>query len=129
MGDTITHLPEAGAVESLIESVAMALEPGGTFVVSLRDYSVPLTGDERFVPMRSDDARILTCFLEYEPRAVLVHDIVHERTPQGWQSRVSHYRKLRLPPEQLIASLRLNGFDVRRGAAMRGLVRLVAQRV
>lgn len=29
MGDTITHLPEFGAVEGLIEKVARALRPGG----------------------------------------------------------------------------------------------------
>ncbi len=129
MGDTVTHLPDLGAVESLVESAAAALPPGGVFVVSFRDYSVPLVGDERFIPVRSDDARILTCFLEYEPEAVVVHDILHQLTPQGWQTRVSHYRKLRLPPEHLIASLQSSGFKVRREVGTRGMVRLVAQSV
>ena len=102
---------------------------GGLFIASFRDYSVPLVGDQRFIPVRSDDTRILTCFLEYEPTAVIVHDILHQRTSEGWQTRVSHYRKLRLSPEQLIASLRSNGFNVRREAGMRGMVRLVAQSV
>jgi SAM-dependent methyltransferase len=126
MGDTITHLSEVAAVESLVASAAVALRPGGVFVVSFRDYSVPLEGDARFVPVRSDDSRILTCFLEYEPETVLVHDLVHERGPDGWRTQVSHYRKLRLPPERLTACLRSNGLDVRREAGMRGMVRLVA---
>ncbi len=129
MGDTITHLPERSAVESLIARASVELRPGGMFVVSFRDYSVPLIGDQRFVSVRSDDARILTCFLEYEPEAVLVHDILHQRTTEGWLTRVSHYRKLRLSPEHLIASLQSNGFNVRREVGMRGMVRLVAQSV
>lgn len=128
MGDTITHLPEISAVESLIESAAAALSPGGVFVVSFRDYSVPLVADQRFIHVRSDDSRILTCFLEYEPEAVVVHDILHERTTNGWQTRGSHYRKLRLAPERLIASLRSRGLDVHREAGMRGMVRLVARK-
>jgi 2-polyprenyl-3-methyl-5-hydroxy-6-metoxy-1,4-benzoquinol methylase len=129
MGDTITHLPDMGAVETLIERTSSELPSGGVFVASFRDYSVPLKGEERFIPVRSDEARILTCFLEYEPEAVLVHDIVHARTVDGWQTGVSHYRKLRLSPERLIECLRSNGFNVRREAGMRGMVRLVAERV
>jgi 2-polyprenyl-3-methyl-5-hydroxy-6-metoxy-1,4-benzoquinol methylase len=127
MGDTITHLSDRGAVESLIERAAVELPPGGIFVVSFRDYSQPLFADQRFIPVRSDDSRILTCFLEYEPEALLVHDILHQRTPQGWQTRVSHYRKLRLSPEHLVASLQSSGFSVRCETGMRGMVRIVAQ--
>ena len=128
MGDTIAHLPDLGAVEKLIERAAMELPPGGMLAVSFRDFSVPLTGEQRFIPVRSDATRILTCFLEYEQEAVLVHDILHERTSDGWQTRVSHYRKLRLSPERLIDCLQSNGFNVRREVGMRGMVRLVAQR-
>jgi hypothetical protein len=78
--------------------------------------------------VRSDDDRILTCFLEYEPRSVVVHDIVHQRSSEGWQTRVSHYRKLRLSPERLIGNLESNRFSVRREAGPRGMVRLVARR-
>lgn len=127
MGDTITHLPERGAVESLIEKAAAELLPGGMFVVAFRDYSAALVGEQRFIPVRSDDTRILTCFLEYEPEVVLVHDILHQRTQEGWHTRVSHYRKLRLVPEQLIASLERHGLNVRREVGMKGMVRLVAQ--
>lgn len=128
MGDTITHLPGPGAVERLVEKAAVVLPPGGVFVISFRDYAVALAGDQRFIPVRSDQTRILTCFLEYAAETVLVHDIVHERTAHGWNTRVSHYEKLRLPPKNLIRCLQSNKFNVRREAAMRGMVRLVAQR-
>ncbi|WP_372526593.1 class I SAM-dependent methyltransferase [Piscinibacter sp.] len=129
MGDTITHLPDFAAVECLVERAAIALAPGGMFVISLRDYSVPLTGDERFIFVRSNETRLLTCFLDYEAELVRVHDILHERTANGWRSRVSHYPKLRLPPELLVSRLESHGFKVRREAGMHGMVRLVARRV
>jgi SAM-dependent methyltransferase len=128
MGDTIAHLPGMDRVESLIEEAAAALPRGGVFAMSFRDYSVPLVAEQRFIPVRNDDTRILTCFLEYEPEGVVVHDILHERTTNGWQTRVSHYRKLRLSTEQLIARLQSRGFEVRREAGMRGMVRLLARK-
>lgn len=128
MGDTITHLPDLDAVEKLLERISIELAPGGALVVSFRDYSVPLRGEQRFIPVRSDEARILTCFLEFEAERVLVHDVLHERTADGWQTRVSHYPKLRLSPEHLVNRLQSNGFNVRREAGARGMVRLVAQR-
>ena len=129
MGDTITHLPDLNAVENLIERASVALPPDGLLILSFRDYSTPLVAEQRFVPVRSDETRILTCFLEYQAEAVLVHDILHEHTLDGWLTRVSSYRKLRLSPEHLIANLQSNGFNVRREAGIRGMVRLVAQRV
>src|SRR5262247_4082601 len=63
MGDTLTHLPEHTHVDFLVQEVHEALAPGGHFVLSFRDYSVPLEGDARFIPVRSDERRILTCFL------------------------------------------------------------------
>lgn len=129
MGDTITHLPDFDVVECLIEKASIELPPGGMLVISFRDYSVPLTGDARFIFVRSDETRLLTCWLEYEPEHVRVHDILHERTSNGWQCRVSHYPKLRLPPERLTGSLESHGFKVRREAGMGGMVRLVAELV
>jgi SAM-dependent methyltransferase len=129
MGDTISHLPDFTAVQSLVEKVSVELQPGGSFVLSFRDYSVPLVGDQRFIPVRSDEERILICFLEYEAETVRVHDILHERTSDGWKTRVSHYQKLRLSPDYVIHSLEANGFNVRSEDGVKGMTRLVAQRV
>lgn len=98
MGDTLTHLPDRAALDVLAEAVAGVLGPGGVFCATFRDYTVPLEGDARFIPVRSDPDRTLTCFLEYGEETVTVHDLLHERSPEGWALRVSSYPKLRLDP-------------------------------
>jgi SAM-dependent methyltransferase len=127
MGDTLTHLPEHTHVDFLAQEVHQALSPGGYFVLSFRDYSEPLEGDARFIPVRSDERRILTCFLEYEEDTVVVHDILHERAGDAWETRVSSYRKLRLAPDRVIASLETIGFETRREKGPRGMVRVVGK--
>jgi hypothetical protein len=94
--------------------------------ILFRDYSVPLEGISRFIPVRSDERRILTCFLEYEEDTVVVHDLLHERSGDIWNTRVSSYRKLRLSTDRVIASLETSGFEVRRQPGLRGMVRIVA---
>ncbi len=128
MGDSITHLPDARAVDLVTRSAAAALKRGGAFVVSLRDHSVPLRGDQRFIPVRGDGKRLLVCFLEQEETHVLVHDILHELAPSGWTTKISGYRKLRLPIAQLARSMTSAGFRVRREDGIGGWVRLVATR-
>jgi SAM-dependent methyltransferase len=127
MGDTLTHLPEHTNLDFLVQEVAQALAPAGRFVLSFRDYSQPLLEDQRFIPVRSDERRILTCFLEYEEDTVVVHDILHERGGDAWETRVSSYRKLRLSPDRVIGSLETSGFEARREAGARGMVRVVAR--
>jgi SAM-dependent methyltransferase len=113
------------AVDAICRDAWSALAPGGTLAMSFRDYSVARTGSDRFIPVRSDGDRLLTCFLEFESDVVHVHDIVHERTPEGWTTRVSDYPKLRLAPERVVASMERSGFAVRREPAASGMVRLV----
>lgn len=129
MGDTITHLPDFTAVQQLVEHAAAALRIGGLFVATFRDYTLQRAGDERFIPVRGDNNRTLTCFLEYAQDVVQIYDILNERGDDGWKLRVSHYPKLRLAPSQLIQSLELKGFQVQRDTAPNGMVRLVAERV
>ncbi|HEU4593127.1 MAG TPA: class I SAM-dependent methyltransferase [Steroidobacteraceae bacterium] len=127
MGDTLTHLPEHTNVDFLVQEAAESLPSGGLFVLSFRDYTEPLLDDQRFIPVRSDERRILTCFLEYEEDTVVVHDILHERAGDAWETRVSSYRKLRLSPERVTGSLESFGFDSRREEGLRGMVRIVAR--
>ena len=58
---------------------------------------------------------------------MVVHDILHERGGDAWETRVSSYRKLRLSPDRVVGSLETSGFDVRREAEARGMVRVVAR--
>jgi len=126
MGDTLAHLRDPASVRTVIGLAAPALRRGGRFVASFRDYTVALAGVARFIPVRSDANRILTCFLEYGADHVQVHDVLHERTGAAWEMRVSAYRKLRLDPQWVCAELRSLGFTVRLEAGLAGMVRVVA---
>ena len=129
LGDTLTHLDDEVAVRTLISEASTVLPPGGTLVFSFRDYTAALTGDQRFIPVRSDDARILTCFLEFgDKKHVTVNDIVHERANGQWSLRVSSYKKLRLAPDWVAECVESAGFSVRRQIGPRGMVWLVARR-
>jgi len=126
MGDTLTHLPDSASVLQLFALVAEALRPGGRFIATFRDYSSPLVGQARFIPVKSDADRIMTCFLEYAPGTVEVHDIIHERTGSNWQLQVSVYRKLRLAPGWVSAALEERGLSARTGPGLGGMIRIVA---
>ena len=127
MGDTLTHLPDIASVESLIAQVAAALAKDGLFIATFRDYiSTPLQADQRFILVRSDEQRLLTCFLEYAGQHVTVHDLLYERKYGAWQQRVSSYRKLRLAPEWVLSKLTECGLAARRSAGPAGMVQIVA---
>jgi 2-polyprenyl-3-methyl-5-hydroxy-6-metoxy-1,4-benzoquinol methylase len=129
MGDTLTHLPDTAAVMTLATLAAQALRAGGTFVASFRDYSTASVGTARFIPVKSDADRILTCFLEYQAESVDVHDLLHERRDTAWDFRVSVYRKLRLLPSWVCKTFEGNGFAARLEPGLGGMVRIVATKV
>jgi 2-polyprenyl-3-methyl-5-hydroxy-6-metoxy-1,4-benzoquinol methylase len=127
MGDTLTHLPALSAVESLLTAAAGSLAPGGVFATTFRDYaSAELTGEQRFILVRADDTRILTCFLEYQEHQVMVHDLLHEKEDGRWRQAISNYPKLRLAPAWVILKLGQLGFSVNRDITPSGMVRIVA---
>jgi SAM-dependent methyltransferase len=127
MGDTLTHLPSLDSVEALIAQVSAGLAKDGLFIATFRDYvSAPLQADQRFMLVRSDEHRLLTCFLEYADQHVNVHDLLYEREHGHWQQRVSSYRKLRLDPQWLVSKLTDSGLAVRLGAGPGGMVQIVA---
>jgi hypothetical protein len=128
MGDTLPHLPDRKSIEKLFSLVAESLHPDGMFISTFRDYTSALVGDGRFIPVRGDNDRILTCFLEYFPGHVTVHDVLHERNGSTWQQRVSSYRKLRLSPEWVSKTLQAKRFSVHIEPGLAGMVRVVANR-
>jgi SAM-dependent methyltransferase len=129
MGDTLTHLPDVAAVELLLAHVARALAVGGMFVCTFRDYvSSPLQAERRFIPVRSDDQRILTCFLEYFDDRVVVHDVLHQWQDGRWQQTVSSYPKLRLAPNWVASQLMTHDLKVRQCAGPSGMACIVATR-
>jgi SAM-dependent methyltransferase len=125
MGDTFSHLPSRADVRVLLAACARALSPGGGLVLGFRDLSGP---PPRFVPVRSDDRRILTAVLEEDGEHLVVHDLLHERGEAGWTMSVSSYRKIRLPPAAVRADAVEAGLEVTSMSTDRGLVTLVARR-
>jgi 2-polyprenyl-3-methyl-5-hydroxy-6-metoxy-1,4-benzoquinol methylase len=127
MGDTLTHLPSQSCVESLFADVAASLRPDGVFIATFRDYSsTPLQGDARFILARSDEERVLTCFLEYADTTVTVHDLLHQREGGSWRLSASSYPKLRLSPEWVVERLGSLRLSVRRDTAAGGMIRVTA---
>jgi hypothetical protein len=128
MVDTLLHLPSQEAVATLASDVFAALDPGGTFIATFRDFSVATTGLDRFIAVRSDDQTIFDCFLEFEPATVNVHDLVHRRLEGHWQFAKSFYRKLRLPTDWVVVTLRAAGFEKVETGLDRGLVVITAKK-
>lgn len=126
MGDTLTHLESRDHVSRVFRDIAAALAPGGAFVLTWRDLSAELTGTDRFIPVASDADRMMTCFLEYEPESVVVHDLIHVREGGAWTLHKSSYRKLRLPVGWLASELEDAGFRVTRNEMAGRLSALVA---
>ncbi len=128
MGDTLTHLETRADVSRLLASAQALLSPGGALVLTFRDLSIEVTGLDRFLPVRADADRIMTCVLEFEPGKVVVTDLVHVRLADGWRLTKSSYRKLRLAPGELVAELQGLGFKVQRSEPAGRLHAIVARR-
>ena len=128
MTDTLLHLESRADVRKLCSNVMTALAPGGRFIVTFRDLTHELTGLDRFVPIRSDSNTIFTCFLEYEPETVKVHDLVYRRDGDSWQFSKSYYRKLRLSREWMEQTLAAADFSRTDSHVEHSLVTIVATR-
>ena len=128
MEDTLTHLPDEQAVDGLFNDVAESLNDGGIFIATFRDYTTPLTGPNRFILVRSDPDRILTCFVEYGSSVVTVHDILLERSGTDWNQRISAYPKLRLSVDWVASALGTKGLQVRKEEGLAGMTRVIARR-
>jgi hypothetical protein len=128
MVDTLLHLDSQAAVAQLAADVFAALEPGGTFIATFRDFTVETKELDRFIPVRNDDKLVFTCFLEFEPDTVKVHDLVYRRTDGHWNFAKSFYRKLRLPTAWVVVTLREAGFPHVETGLDRGLVVVTAKK-
>ncbi|WP_437708275.1 class I SAM-dependent methyltransferase [Sorangium sp. So ce448] len=127
MGDTLPHLGSKSDVERMFAGCARRLAPGGRLALTFRDLTRELEGADRFIPVHDSADVIMTCFLEYEPETVKVHDLVHTRGPEDgrWTLSASFYRKLRLAPDWVCDRLDAAGLRVIHREIARGLVTLV----
>lgn len=113
MGDTLPHLESLDDVRSLFTLAAEHLEPDGLFLATFRDLTRPLEGTDRILPVRMEQDRLFTCFLEDDGDGVWVHDVVHERVGDSWSMHASRYRKLKIPPQVAADILKDCGLAVR----------------
>jgi SAM-dependent methyltransferase len=125
-GDTLSHLASWNAIEVFFQRMVEVLQPGGRLILSFRDYSVALEGTARFIPVKSDDTRILTCILDYTDHYVMVTDILHQRTHEGWRQSVSSYPKVRLRKATILNALQTLNMAIESEQVHNKMVTLVA---
>jgi SAM-dependent methyltransferase len=128
MTDTIVHLDSKDMVSLLFGKVFNELEPDGKFVISFRDLAHELKDLDRFIPVRSDDNTVFTCFLEYEPEHVNVHDIVYRKIDGKWNLFKSFFRKLRLSREWVEGQMVQYGFKILISDFENGFITMVVQK-
>lgn len=129
MGDTLTHLESLSSVKFLLSSVGNALATDGKFIVTFRDYiSVELHGKQRFIPVRSDESTILTCYLEYHETIVEVYDLLHRKNGDQWVLNVSSYQKLRIDKNWLCDQLGKAGLQVVQNEVINGMICIVGRK-
>ena len=128
MGDTIAHLENLEQVASLIREMSSRLEPGGKIVLSFRDLKTELQAEERFIFVKSDDAKILTCFLEYFAEHVVVYDLLHEKREGKWTQTVSSYPKLRLNTGILLNLFQKNNIELLTSETINQMIYLIGKK-
>jgi SAM-dependent methyltransferase len=127
-GDTLTHLENYNEIEQFLENCCVVLQPGGFLFLSFRDYSNKLSGDARFIPVKSDENRIMTCFLEYTPTQVHVTDIIHEKQGDCWDQKVHSYFKFRISDAEVKDILSGCKMAIHSEQSERGMITIVAQK-
>lgn len=125
-GDTLSHLGSKKEIGDLVAGISATLQTGGKVLLSFRDYSVELTGDDRFILVKSDDTRILTCVLDYESESVRVTDLLHEKTGAGWKQKVSSYKKVRISANEVVKMLVNSGLNVQLNQAVNRMTTILA---
>lgn len=130
MGDTLTHLESLNCVESLVLKAESALATNGKFILTFRDYiSVKPQGAGRFIPVRSDESTIVTCFLEYHENIVEVYDLIYRLKGERWVLNVSSYPKLRIERNWVCQQLRKSGLKVIQNEIINGMICIVAEKI
>ena len=122
MGDTITHLASLQEIEMVFKQSSERLLANGKLIVQFRDLTKPLRDTDRFIPVKSDERTVFTCFLEWIEKGsepdnsgciIKVHDLVHVKKGVGaWELCTSFYNKLGITAECLIAIAMRNNLNV-----------------
>lgn len=126
-GDTLTHLKDRQTIQLLIENISSSLKSDGYAYLSFRDYSVELSGNQRFIPVKYDANKLLTCFLEYSDDYVSVTDLIHYKADDIWNLKTSSYKKVRISAVDVVHFLEKNGLKLVNMTKNKGMVHLIAK--
>jgi 2-polyprenyl-3-methyl-5-hydroxy-6-metoxy-1,4-benzoquinol methylase len=127
-GDTLTHLGSVLEIGDFIKDVCDILIPDGKLILTFRDYSNELEDIARFIPVKSDAKRILTCFIEYFPDKIRVTDLLHEFNNESWVQKASSYYKTRISKEKVLSLLQENGFRIILSNIKKGIITIIGQK-
>jgi len=128
MGDTLTHLEGLKEIELLFKLSFDHLSPKGKLILSFRDLTHELKGKDRFISVKSDESRILICFLEYHPDKVEVNDILLEKNDGAWIQKISSYPKLRVSEKIIWELLTKEGFSIITNETVNRMIHIVAEK-
>lgn len=128
MGDTLTHLASPNEARSLIAQTYQILQPAGVLVLTFRDLSIPRVGLDRFIPVRSDNHRILTCFIEDVGESVAVTDLLYSRAGHEWNLSKSSYQKIKFTLAEAISTAERTGFTVQSEVLPSGMNVLIGRK-
>jgi len=128
MGDTLTHLDAFKKVQTLLDTVFSSLETGGCLILSFRNLTQELVELDRFIPVKSNETAIFTCFLEFEKDSVKVHDIIYEKNKGQWVLKKSVFQKLRISPDWTQKYLQKIGFTIEFYDEQNGLIFIIARK-
>ncbi len=128
-GDTLTHLNNKADIEKLLCNCCASLLNNGKLILSFRDYSKELVGNDRFIPVRSDANKILTCFLEYGKNYIQVTDILQTNENGIWKQKISSYLKVRVTLNDVLNYLELNEMKIILNNLERGMFTIIAEKI
>ncbi len=127
-GDTLTHLDSVLEIGDFIKDVCDILIANGKVIFTFRDYSNELEDTARFIPVKSDAKRILTCFLEYFPDKIRVTDLLHEFENDRWVQKAGSYYKTRIGMDKVLSLLQENGFRIILSNIKKGVITIIGQK-
>jgi len=125
-GDTIAHLDSELEIAQFIAAISKVLINGGKLLISFRDYSIELTGNNRFIPVKSDGNRILTCIVDYRPEYVVVTDLLYEKNGNSWEQKLSTYRKVRVTSDKIVKIIKQTNMKIQFNKAVSGMITIIA---
>ena len=127
-GDTLPHLNSFAEVQKLIQDSFNILSPVGRLILNFRDYTTELEDTNRFIPVKSDSQRILTCFIEYFPDKLRVTDLLHEYEYGKWIQKISSYYKTRINRDLILGFLRDSGFKISFDIVANRMITIIGQK-